>query len=540
LGNSLAEQVRAAAKAGQETELYFIFAGHGDVAQGEGFIEMADGRFTSSELKAWLKAIPFTRAHVILDSCNSFFMLGVRKPGGRHFATSEDAAQALATRLPNVGVFLSTSAEGEAFEWSEIQSGIFSHVVRSGLLGAADANRDGSVSYLELAAFVDTATVAVRNPNMRPHVYARGPGAADNTAIANVQSMVGVRRFELADPRTLRIRLRDATGLPLLDAHAERDTTLAVALPESWAEGATLERTPDATEPPANAGPRRYYTLPNVPGKITLAALESSNPTSAVRGPDETFHTLFSQPFGPQALASYINSRNAAPPPVYGVSKDDIRRMDLVLTEFSNVERRKRIREGIGAAGFGALMGGAGVGMLHMAAEGSASNKKESRIIGGTLLGIGSLMLIGGTCSLFAPNPLEHTASDFRLAIASGADPSQAFAAADKQLQEMLDRRRHERLGGIIVGSVFMAGTATGFIFNELGSAEPGPRMNRRLAWGFGFFGGGMMLVESLLQDTPSEVLAKIWRDDPSRNQYQQPSVSLSADPSGVTLLGTF
>ena len=73
-----------------------------------------------------------------------------------------------------MGVFLSTSADGEAFEWSEIQSGIFSHVVRSGLLGGADADGDGQVSYLELAAFVDTATTDVRNPNMRPHVFSRG------------------------------------------------------------------------------------------------------------------------------------------------------------------------------------------------------------------------------------------------------------------------------------------------------------------------------------------------------------------------------
>ncbi|MEN9581538.1 MAG: hypothetical protein RJA70_4547, partial [Pseudomonadota bacterium] len=133
LGQSLKQQVSAANAAGHETELYFVFAGHGDVAQGEGFVELADARLTSSDLEQWLRAIPFTRAHVILDSCNSFFMLGVRKPGGRHFATSEDAARSLSSKLPNVGVFLSTSAEGEAFEWSEIQSGIFSHVVRSGL-----------------------------------------------------------------------------------------------------------------------------------------------------------------------------------------------------------------------------------------------------------------------------------------------------------------------------------------------------------------------------------------------------------------------
>ena len=162
--------------------MYFVFAGHGDVDEGTGFIELADARFTSDDLEQWLRAIPFSRGHVILDSCNSFFMLSERKPGGRYYATPEDAARSLASRLPNVGVFLSTSAEGESFEWSELQSGVFSHVVRSGLLGAADADGDGSVSYVELAAFVATATADVKNPNMRPHVFMRGPGGRDDLA----------------------------------------------------------------------------------------------------------------------------------------------------------------------------------------------------------------------------------------------------------------------------------------------------------------------------------------------------------------------
>ncbi len=195
IGSDIAQKVRAATSAGQETQVYFIFAGHGDVDQGLGFIELADARFTSSDLEAWLRQIPFTRAHVILDSCNSFFMLGVRKPGGRHFATPEDDAKALASRLPNVGVFLSTSAEGEAFEWSEIQSGIFSHVVRSGLLGAADANGDGKVSYLELAGFVETATADVRNSNMRPHIFARGPFARNETPIVDLGGRNGLATF---------------------------------------------------------------------------------------------------------------------------------------------------------------------------------------------------------------------------------------------------------------------------------------------------------------------------------------------------------
>ncbi len=365
-GRRLAEQVRAARAAGHETEVYFIFAGHGDVAQGEGFIELSEARFRSRDLQAWLRAIPFSRAHVILDSCNSFFMLGVRKAGGKHFATSEDASRSLASNLPNVGVFLSTSADGEAFEWSEIQSGIFSHVVRSGLLGGADANADGSVSYLELAAFVDTATSDVRNPNMRPHVFARGPGAKDSTPIANLQSMSSVRRFELTDAGSLRLRLRDANGLPLLDVHTERGRPLRLALPEAWATGSVVERSRTNEDGVTERLLPLLYGVPELPGTVTLAALTARDLQSAGRGPDETFQALFAQPFGPSALAAYQEVQRKLPPPVYGVSREDTQRMELVLGQIAAAQRGKRVNESIGGLGFGALLGGAGAGRLHV------------------------------------------------------------------------------------------------------------------------------------------------------------------------------
>ncbi len=172
--------------AGKAVELYFVFAGHGDVDRGQGFLELADGRFTADDLEALLKSIPATHAHVILDSCNSFFVLNARKPGGRRFATSEDAARSLAARLPNVGVFLSTSAASEVFEWSELEAGIFSHAVRSGLMGAADANGDGRVSYAELRAFVGIASSSLRNPSFRPQIFARGPGGHDDDALLDL------------------------------------------------------------------------------------------------------------------------------------------------------------------------------------------------------------------------------------------------------------------------------------------------------------------------------------------------------------------
>jgi hypothetical protein len=535
VGRKLAEEVRTARARGYETEVYFVFAGHGDVAEGEGFVEMADARFRSRDLRAWLLAIPFTRGHVILDSCNSFFMLGVRKPGGRHFATSEDAQRAMAERLSNVGVFLSTSAEGEAFEWSEIQSGIFSHVVRSGLLGAADADADGSVSYLELAAFVDTATRDVRNPNMRPHVFARGPGARGHTPIARLQSMSGIRRLELGDASSLRLRLRDSNGLPLLDAHTERPSRLVVALPERWARGAVIERRQQTV---AETGSHTLHALPEAPGTVTLAALQDVSAQSRVRGPDETFHTLFAQPFGPRALQNYVAERSKQPPRVYGVSREDTERMGLVLDELARAESGVRVSESIGGIGFGGLLTGAGIGVLHMDPDLSKAERTEARVLGIGLVSLGGLFVIGGTGALLVPSKGEQARDDFRQLLRTGGDPAQAFASADKRIQEIALARHHEKIGGAFVGGLTMLGCATGFVVSELLADGSRGRMGARLGWGGGFLAGGLMLGDALLVRSHADILSKIWRDDPSLNQYQ-PSLSLTVDGAFLSLSGT-
>jgi Caspase domain len=536
VGKRLAEQVRAARAAGHETDVYFIFAGHGDVLEGEGFIELAEARFRARDLTAWLGAIPFSRAHVILDSCNSFFMLGARKPGGRHFATSEDASRALAARLPNVGVFLSTSADGEAFEWSEIQSGIFSHVVRSGLLGGADANGDGQVSYVELAAFVDTATSDVRNPNMRPHVFARGPGAQGTAAIANLQSMTAVRRFALGEAGSLRMRLRDANGLPLVDAHSEHAQNLRLAVPESWARGAVLERVVGGV---ATA----LYGVPEPPGTVTLAGLEPIAATSAGRGPGETFEPLFSRPFGPSALREYQAAEREKPPAVFGVSREDTLRMQLLLDQLASVERGKRISESIGGLGFGALMTGAGVGLLHVDANASRGDKREARILGGSLLGLGGVMLIGGTGSLMATGKSEAAADEFRRAIRGGQDSTQAFAHADEVVQKLIKARGEERMAQGIIGTIVIVGCATGLTLGEIATHGGGNRMGRRLGWGGGMLGGAMMLGDAIWMEQPVDSLGRIWREDPSLNQYQtpklKPAFSVGSDGAFVSLSGS-
>jgi hypothetical protein len=535
LGRRLAAQVQKARAEGHPTELYLVFAGHGDVDHGEGFIELSDARLSSRELKAWLRSIPFSRAHVILDSCNSFFMLGVRKPGGRHFATSEDAARALAADLPNVGVFLSTSAEGEAFEWSEIQSGIFSHVVRSGLLGAADANADGSVSYLELSGFVDAATSEVKNPNMRPHVFARGPGAKDDAPIARLHSLSGVRRFELSDAGALRVRLRDRNGLPLLDAHAERSRALSLALPEIWARGAVVERTTVD-----DAGVRRAttYAVPEASDTVTLAALTDLSPSSAARGPDEAFQALFARPFGPSSLASYLAERRTRPPPVYGVSSEDVKRMTLVLDQVAAFERGRRLAEGLGGAGFGLLMAGAGAGVLDFEPGLSKRKRTEAYVLGGSLLGLGGLFALGGVGSMLSKTSGEKTAQEFRSSIRAGGDPARAFAAADEQIRELARARRAERYAAGFVGTLLFLGSTTGLVWSELAADEGDSRMAPRLGWSAGALGGVMMVADAIWMDTPTDALTRIWRDDPSLNQYR-PRLTLSHHGAFLSLSGS-
>jgi hypothetical protein len=406
-------------------------------------------------------------------------------------------------------------------------------VVRSGLLGGADANGDGQVSYLELAAFVDTATIEVRNPNMRPHVFARGPGALDTTPIANLQTMSGVRRFELSDASPLRVRLRDRNGLPLLDVNAESARQLVLSVPEGWTRGSVLER----------AGSQ--FGVPEPPGTVTLALLEPVATSSAGRGPGAAFEPLFVRPFGPLALADYQKQQSSLPAPVFGVSREDALRMQLLLDQLGSVARGKRVSESVGGIGFGTLLGGAGIGILHVDADATQAEKTEARILGGVMLGLGGVFVIGGAGALLTTSESEQATLEFRRSIRAGQDPTQAFARADDMVRKLIEKRRGERLAQGVIGTLVIVGCATGLTVGEIAAHGGGNRMGRRLGWGGGIVGGTMMLADAIWMEQPADALARIWREDPSLNQYQTPletrvipGLRISRDGAMLSLTG--
>lgn len=129
---SLAARARGAIGSGGEMHVYLVFAGHGDIDGGQGYIELADGRLTATELEEHvIEPLADVNVHLIIDSCNSYFMINPRKPGGQRWSVDSKPAASLLDRYPRVGAIISTSAENETFEWSTLQAGIFSHEVRS-------------------------------------------------------------------------------------------------------------------------------------------------------------------------------------------------------------------------------------------------------------------------------------------------------------------------------------------------------------------------------------------------------------------------
>jgi len=216
----LASAAQAARKNGDKTTFYFVYAGHGDVENGRGFIDLEDGPIDGQFIEsAIIERIAADTKHVLLDSCNSFFVMNPRKPGGRRWATPKDMALGFAKRHPEVGLFLSTNSDAEVFEWSELESGVFSHEVRSGLSGAADVDGDGQVSYSELAGFVDQANSHIARDTLRPHIYYRGPNGESTVALFAPAKAVG-RRLTLGEG-SVRLWIKSASGERLLDLHKE-------------------------------------------------------------------------------------------------------------------------------------------------------------------------------------------------------------------------------------------------------------------------------------------------------------------------------
>ena len=230
----LAETVRAATKAGRRTEFFFVYAGHGALtAEREGSVTLLDGVLLRRDLfRAVLDPVPADFKHVIIDACDAYFM--VAKRGANATPAELNAMKSFLDKEaldghPEVGVLISGSREVQTHEWSAIEAGVFSHEVRSALLGAADADGDGLLRYAEIAAFVTSANEGLSDARARVEVYARAPQL--DLAHPVIDLRRGPRRFvELPTTLKGRVTIEDGRGARYADVNVSGESAVYLRL----------------------------------------------------------------------------------------------------------------------------------------------------------------------------------------------------------------------------------------------------------------------------------------------------------------------
>ena len=150
-----------AARAGKPAVLYIVYAGHGlkgrILLKPEGAPEAA---ITGHEIRAAVaelaRTAPALQTYLFFDACRSQSLFTERGGDPELGPDLSDQTGELEARAGSVriGVLTAAASTKPAGEVGELSAGYFSHVLASGLAGAADANGDEVVSFGELAAFV--------------------------------------------------------------------------------------------------------------------------------------------------------------------------------------------------------------------------------------------------------------------------------------------------------------------------------------------------------------------------------------------------
>jgi len=216
-------------EAGDRPILYFVYTGHGNYdAEGRGYVHLADGRLTTRDLYHHVIA-PSQGDPVILlvDACNAALLVHSRGVERRVAAKTSLRLE----RYPNVGVILASSTVGEVHEWGRYLAGVFSHEVRSALLGPGDLNGDGAVGFAELAAFVHAANERVANPTIRLTPYIRPPLDEPNLAIVDHAQSSFPARIRVDGDVVGKAHLVDSNLVRVADFHKAAGDIMWLAVP---------------------------------------------------------------------------------------------------------------------------------------------------------------------------------------------------------------------------------------------------------------------------------------------------------------------
>lgn len=312
---ALAAKIDAEQKAGVQTEVYLVFTGHGNVDDGgEGYLSLGDQKLRRSDLQRdVIGVLGADYTHLIIDACHAYFMVRARGGGewkdDRSGESLDSAFNAYlsgrkqASAMPTVGVILSTAGTAEVHEWSKFRGGVFSHQLRSGLLGAADADGDGNVTYRELEAYLVAANVAVTNPRARIKVFAEPPAQDRKRALTSIKNFRDSAKLVIPQGVGGRYHIEDGRGLRYADMNVDPAAqTQVVLLQKPVAGGGYFLRTDVA-----------QAAIPSGGAEVRSPQLAFVERKEQSRGSvEESFRTsLFATPFGPAFVQGYTAGRES-------------------------------------------------------------------------------------------------------------------------------------------------------------------------------------------------------------------------------------
>lgn len=229
------QRIKQAHAEGRRADLLLVYAGHGERGKrGQGRLHLQGDSLSRKQLVKLLRDSEADFNHVIIDACHAASV--VFRRGGDGFSDREfgRTVQRYLDRddlsaLPNTGVVLAASSSEETHEWSAVQAGVFSHVVRSGLAGAADVNQDGLVEYTELAAHVAAASANIQVAGARPSVRVQAPRLNRHRPLMDLITP-NAAYLRLPAGWTKHAWLEDDTGARHADVHPAGDVPVLIAL----------------------------------------------------------------------------------------------------------------------------------------------------------------------------------------------------------------------------------------------------------------------------------------------------------------------
>ncbi|MGI5862977.1 MAG: hypothetical protein ACOX6T_13075 [Myxococcales bacterium] len=423
----LRAKVRAVHEAGEQAEVYFVYIGHGARERdGEGYVNLVGEKLTRTELHRLVLSPPEDplerpdAMHVIIDACSAYFVVHDR--GAGLTPAEEDysgrmgelfGAASATESYPHVGFVLATSGDVKVHEWSAYRGGVFSHLVRSGLSGAADIDLDGRVTYPELGAFIAAASGAVKDPRARLEVTVTPPPARAEAALSD-RNDFRPRQLVMLDARFEgHYEVESEDGERLLDLHKPKGIPSVFAV---WGSG-------------------RYYlsgregeSLLDFSKKTLIAANTASfgERRRASRGAiDEEYRrALFSRPFDYSFYRAYCSLLRLPVPPNPGkpVLPEELGDEALAalyahpdeLRPSTGVQSRTWV-----ALASGLVLGAGSAGMFLLANEAANSRATDPRAQSraavysaagaGAAVGAGASILLGAallTLDLSRPPPV--------------------------------------------------------------------------------------------------------------------------------------